>query len=62
MRELARDVVCLVPVTEEDARVGRLLQQSPTPVLLVVNKVDDDRREIDVWDFARLGLGAPWPV
>jgi GTP-binding protein len=49
-------------VTEEDARVARLLQQSPTPALLAVNKVDDDRRETDVWGFARLGLGDPIPV
>jgi GTP-binding protein len=49
-------------VTEEDSRVARLLQQSPTPVLLVVNKVDDERREADVWEFARLGLGEPWPI
>jgi GTP-binding protein len=49
-------------VTEEDARVARLLQQSSTPVLLAVNKVDDDSRETDVWQFARLGLGDPIPV
>ncbi len=49
-------------VTDEDARVARLLQQGPARVIVVVNKVDDDRREADVWDFARLGLGEPMPV
>jgi GTP-binding protein len=49
-------------VTEEDARVARLLQQSGTPVILVANKVDDDRRETDVWEFSRLGLGTPVAV
>ena len=33
-----------------------------TPVLLVANKVDDDRRENDVWGFAKLGLGDPHAV
>ena len=51
-----------VGVTEEDSRVARLLQQGPARVIVVVNKVDDDRREADVWDFARLGLGEPMPV
>ncbi len=49
-------------VTDEDARVARLLQQGPAHVIVVVNKVDDERREPDVWDFARLGLGVPMPV
>jgi GTPase len=49
-------------VTEEDARVARVLQHAATPVLVAVNKVDDDRRENEVWDFARLGLGEPVPV
>jgi GTP-binding protein len=50
-------------ITEEDARVARMLQQSPDArVMVVVNKVDDERREADVWDFARLGLDQPIPV
>jgi GTPase len=49
-------------VTEDDTRVARQLQHGPTRVIVVVNKVDDDRREADVWDFARLGLGEPMPV
>jgi GTPase len=48
--------------TEEDAAVAHVLQRSTKPVLLVVNKVDDTRREADVWDFVGLGLGDPWPV
>ena len=49
-------------ITEEDAQVARLLQRSQPPVVVVVNKVDDERREAEVWDFARLGLGEPRPV
>jgi len=35
---------------------------SGTPVLVAVNKVDDERREVEAWGFARLGLGDPFPV
>ena len=49
-------------ITEEDARVARLLQGAPTPVLVAVNKVDDETRETDAWEFARLGLGEPVAV
>ena len=51
-----------VGVVEEDAQVASLLQRSGKPVILVVNKVDDDTRETDVWEFSRLGLGDPVPV
>ena len=49
-------------ITEEDAQVAKLLQQSSTPVIVVVNKVDDERREADIWAFQRLGLGEPMPM
>jgi GTP-binding protein len=49
-------------VTEEDDRVARLLHASPARVFVVVNKVDDERREAEIWDAARLGLGEPIPV
>jgi GTP-binding protein len=49
-------------ITEEDAHVARLLHGSPARVIVVVNKVDDERREADVWEFAGLGLGDPMPV
>jgi GTPase len=51
-----------VGITEDDAQVARILQRSETPVLLVANKVDDDRRENESWGFSRLGLGTPHPV
>lgn len=65
MREA--DVVVLVVdvtvgVTEEDARVASILRRSDRPVLLVVNKVDDERRELDMWEFASLALGDPRPI
>ncbi len=61
------DVIVLVVdvttgVTEEDARVARVLQRSPHPVIVAVNKVDDERREAEAWAFSALGLGDPVPV
>jgi GTP-binding protein len=32
------------------------------PILLVVNKADNDRRETDRWEFLSLGVGEPVPV
>jgi GTP-binding protein len=63
----AADLVLLVVdvqtgITEEDARVARVLQRGDVPVIVVANKVDNDAREADVHTFSRLGLGDPWPV
>jgi len=51
-----------VGVTTEDAEVARVLTRSGRPVLLVANKVDNDRREADAWELVSLGLGDPWMV
>ena len=39
-----------------------VLQRSAKPVLLAANKVDDANREVDAWDFTRLGLGDPMGI
>jgi GTPase len=39
-----------------------VLQRGAKPVVIAVNKVDDDRRETEIWEFASLGLGDPHPV
>jgi GTP-binding protein len=51
-----------VGVTEEDARVARVLRGASVPVLVVANKVDDERRTGAVWEFAKLALGDPLPL
>jgi GTPase len=48
--------------TEEDDHVAQLLRRLKRPVLVLANKVDSETRESDIWDFAGLGLGDPWPV
>lgn len=61
------DVIMLVVdaavgITEEDARVAKVLERADKPVLVVANKVDSTNRENDIWDFMGLGLGPPMPV
>lgn len=51
-----------VGVTDDDARVARLLRRVGRPTLVVANKVDGDSRDADAWVFTKLGLGDPWPV
>ena len=51
-----------VGVTDEDEDVARLLQRSGKPVVLVANKVDDERGEAEAAVLWSLGLGQPWPV
>lgn len=42
--------------TKEDLEVIRILRRSQKPVILVVNKVDNQERTIDLADFYSLGL------
>lgn len=51
-----------VGITDEDDRVARLLRETPAPVLLIANKVDDERHEAQIWDLLSLGLGEPFPL
>lgn len=51
-----------VGVTDEDERVAEWLRTSRVPVMVIANKADNDRREMDRWEFISLGLGDPVPV
>jgi GTP-binding protein len=51
-----------VGITEEDDRVAALLRGLDRPVMLVVNKIDHERHETQIWDFMRLGVGEPFGV
>jgi GTP-binding protein len=51
-----------VGATDDDEAVVRLLRRSGKPVVLVANKVDDQRAEADATALWNLGLGQPWPV
>ncbi len=61
------DVVLLVAdvttgITGEDADVAAFLRPFAAKVLVVANKVDSERRELDAWELAALGLGEPLMV
>jgi GTP-binding protein len=49
-------------VTEEDLAAVKVIRRAGPPVLLVVNKVDDEHREATAWEFVSLGVGDPYPV
>jgi GTPase len=51
-----------VGATDTDEAVVRLLRRSGKPVVLVANKVDDQRTEADAAMLWSLGLGQPYPV
>jgi len=61
------DVVLLtvdasVGVTDDDTAIATWLRRAGVPIVVVVNKADNDRRETDRWEFLALGLGDPVPV
>ncbi len=51
-----------VGVTEADAQVATVLRRGGPPVLVAVNKADNDARDHEAWAFVGLGLGEPVPV
>ncbi len=53
-----------VGITEEDEQVADLIRRrrGNTGTFLMVNKVDGETREPDIWQFSRLGVGEPQPV
>jgi GTP-binding protein len=51
-----------VGATETDSQVARVLRRGGKPVVLVANKVDDERTESDAAGLWSLGLGQPYSV
>lgn len=51
-----------VGATDTDEAVVRLLRRSNKPIVLIANKVDDQRTEADAAMLWSLGLGEPYPV
>ena len=49
-------------ITLEDEYVARLLQKSRKPILLAVNKIDDNRFMDNIYEYYSLGVGDPIPV
>ncbi|MFD1828028.1 ribosome biogenesis GTPase Der, partial [Mumia zhuanghuii] len=51
-----------VGITDADEEVVKVLRRSGKPVILVANKVDDERGELEAAGLWNLGLGEPFPV
>ena len=51
-----------VGATATDERVVKMLRSSKKPILLIANKVDDERQEAEAAALWSLGLGEPHPV
>lgn len=47
-------------ITDEDERAAQWIRRSGRPVMLIVNKIDSDSRDNDIWAFTKLGLGEPY--
>ncbi|MDD8048270.1 MAG: ribosome biogenesis GTPase Der [Thomasclavelia sp.] len=64
--EEADVIVCVVNgqegITREDEYVAKLLQRTKKPVLLAVNKIDDNKYKDNIYEFYNLGIGDPIPV
>jgi len=55
-------VDAVVGATDTELAVARVLQRGGKPVLVVANKVDDERTESEAAALWSLGLGEPFPV
>ena len=49
-------------MTADDEDVATMLRKSRKPVILVVNKVDYQGMNDNIYDFYALGLGDPFPI
>ncbi len=62
----AEAIIFMVDVTEgvtgSDLEIAGLLRRSGKPVLLAVNKADNESRRRDATEFYELGLGEPIPI
>ena len=56
-------ILCVVDATvgttDDDVAMARVIKRTGRPVLLVANKVDDQRHEAAIWELMSLGLGEP---
>ena len=51
-----------VGLTDDDQALANWLRRIKSPLLIVANKADNERRENDRWEFMSLGIGEPIPV
>ena len=49
-------------ITPGDEELATILRSAHKPVIVLANKLDDPRRDVDALEFHRLGLGDPVPL
>ncbi|HZB24395.1 MAG TPA: ribosome biogenesis GTPase Der [Gaiellaceae bacterium] len=49
-------------ITPGDEEVAEILRTAKRPVVVLANKIDDPRRDVDALEFHRFGLGDPIPL
>ena len=64
--EEADVIICVVSgktgLTDDDKYIASMLQKSKKPVVLAVNKIDDESRLANIYEFYALGVGEPIAV
>ena len=55
-------VDCRNGLTNDDTYISKLLYKTNKPVILAVNKVDDQKFKENIYEFYSLGFGEPIPV
>ena len=51
-----------VGTTDIDMEIARILSGHREKVMLVANKVDNEKDELEIYDFLKLGFGDPFPI
>lgn len=49
-------------ITPYDIDIARILRNSNKPVVLVINKSDNEKTDANAFEFYKLGLGDPFPI
>jgi len=49
-------------ITYEDEQVANLLRKTEKPIVLVANKIEDFSKQLEYFEFYKMGLGEPIPV
>jgi GTP-binding protein len=51
-----------IGITPGDEEVAEILRAARKPIFLLANKIDDPARDVEAFEFHRLGLGDPIPL
>ncbi len=49
-------------ITPGDEELAETLRRSKKPVIVLANKIDDPKKDLQAIEFHKLGLGDPWPL